>query len=84
MNPATVAARSATEYREGKNLVEMITEDLVAERIAVDVYRDMVRNFGDKEPTTRRMIEGILAQEEEHANDMHDLLGAHQGRSSLK
>ncbi len=84
MNPATVAARSATEYREGENLVEMITEDLVAERIAVEVYRDMVRYFGDKDPTTRRLIEGILAQEEEHANDMHDLLVAHQGRSSLK
>jgi bacterioferritin len=84
MNPATLAARSATEYREGKNLVEMITEDLVAERIAVEVYRDLVRYFGDKDPTTRRMIEGILAQEEEHANDMHDLLVAHQGRSNLE
>jgi bacterioferritin len=84
MNPATVAARSATEYREGKNLIEMITEDLVAERIGVEVYRDMVRYFGDKDPTTRRLIEGILAQEEEHANDMHDLLVAHQGRASLK
>jgi bacterioferritin len=84
MNPATLAARSATEYREGKNLVEMIKEDLVAERIAVEVYRDAVRHFGDRDPTTRRMIEGILAQEEEHANDMHDLLVAHEGHSDLK
>jgi bacterioferritin len=78
-NPATFAARSATEYREGKNLVDMIKEDLVAERIAVEHYRDMVRYFGEKDPTTRRMVEDILAQEEEHANDMHDLLVAHEG-----
>ncbi len=83
MNPATLAARSATEYREGKNLVDMIKENLVAERIAVEVYRDMVRHFGDRDPTTRRMLEGILAQEEEHANDMHDLLVAHEGQANL-
>lgn len=83
LNPATLVSRSATEYREGTNLVDMIKEDLVAERIAVEVYRDMVRFFGDRDPTTRRMLEGILAQEEEHANDMHDLLVAHEGRSDL-
>jgi len=80
LNPATLIARSATEYRQWNSLVEMIKEDLVAERIAVEVYRDMVRFFGDRDPTTRRMLEGILAMEEEHANDMHDLLAVHEGR----
>ncbi len=84
LNPATLASRSATEYREGKNLVDMIRENLVAERIAVEVYRDLVRYFGDKDPTTKRMLESILAQEEEHANDMHDLLVTHEGRMSQK
>lgn len=84
MDPATFSSRSATEYREGKNLVDMIMENLVAERVAVEVYRDMVRYFGDRDPTTRRMIESILAMEEEHANDMHDLLVAHEGKSLLK
>ncbi|HTM45878.1 MAG TPA: ferritin-like domain-containing protein [Polyangiaceae bacterium] len=84
MDPATFGSRSATEYREGKNLVDMIAENLIAERVAVEVYRDLVRFFGDRDPTTRRMIEGILAQEEEHANDMHDLLVAHEGKSPLK
>ena len=83
-DPASLVGRSATEYREGKNLVEMIKEDLVAERIAVEVYRDLVRFFGDRDPTTRRMLEDILAQEEEHANDMHDLLVAHEGRATMK
>jgi bacterioferritin len=61
----------------------MIKEDLVAERIAIETYRDLVRYFGDKDPTTRTLLERILAQEEEHANDMHDLLVAHQGRPML-
>jgi len=82
-DPATFAARSITEYREGKHLVDMIKEDLVAERIAVEHYRDMVRYFGEKDPTTRRLLEDILAQEEEHANDMHDLLVAHEGSPPL-
>ena len=82
-DPSTFAGRSATEYREGKNLVDMIKEDLVAERIAVQHYRDMIRYFGDKDPSTRRMLEDILAQEEEHANDMHDLLVAHEGSLPL-
>jgi bacterioferritin len=82
-DPATFAARSATEYREGTNLVDMIKEDLVAERIAVEHYREMVRYFGEKDPTTRRMLEDILAQEEEHANDLHDLLVAHEGLPPL-
>jgi bacterioferritin len=83
-DPSTFAARSTTEYKEGKNLVDMIKEDLVAERIAVEHYRELVRYFGENDPTTRRMLEGILAQEEEHANDMHDLLVAHEGRPSLE
>src|SRR6202035_499655 len=63
LDPSNFASRSATEYREGKDLVDMIKEDLVAERIAVEHYRDLVRHFGDKDPTTRRMLEDILAQE---------------------
>jgi len=84
LNPAGVANRSATEYVEGENLVDMIKENLVAERIAIETYRDMVRYFGDKDPTTRVMLERILAQEEEHANDMHDLLVSHEGRPMLE
>src|SRR5499425_2941946 len=71
MNPDGVASRAASEYVEGNNLVEMIKENLVAERVAIETYRDMVRYFGDKDPTTRVLLERILAQEEEHANDMH-------------
>jgi bacterioferritin len=82
-DPATFAERSVTEYRQGKNLIDMIREDLVAERIAVEHYRDLVRHFGEKDPTTRRILEDILAQEEEHANDMHDLLVAHEGTPPL-
>jgi rubrerythrin len=83
MDPAGLTARSATEYREGNDLVEMITEDLVAERIAIESYRGWIRLLGDHDPTTRRMFEDILAQEEEHANDLHDLLVARQGVPSL-
>ena len=64
--------------------MDMIKEDLVAERIAIETYRDMVRYFGDNDPTTRVMLEHILAQEEEHANDMHDLLVSHEGRPMLE
>jgi bacterioferritin len=84
LDPSTFSGRSATEYREGKDLVDMIKEDLVAERIAVEIYRDLIRFFGEKDPTTRRMLEDILAQEEEHANDMHDLLIAHEGTPRLR
>ena len=68
---------------EGANLIEMIKENLVAERIACEHYRELVRYFGDKDPTTRVMMEGLLAKEEEHANDMHDLLVAHEGNPKL-
>jgi bacterioferritin len=84
MNPAGLSTRSATEYGKADNLVDMIKENLIAERIAVEHYRDLVRFFGDKDPTTRVMLEGILAQEEDHANDMHDLLVAHEGKPFLK
>ena len=83
-NPADVTARAATEYVEGGNLIDMIRENLVAERIAIEHYRDLIRYFGDKDPTTRTLLERVLAQEEEHANDMHDLLVAHEGRPMLK
>jgi bacterioferritin len=78
-NPETLTARSASQYAEGANLVDMIRENLIAERIAVDHYRELIRYFGNDDPATRSMLEGILATEEEHANDMHDLLVAHEG-----
>jgi bacterioferritin len=82
-NPNTLTSRSASEYGTAGNLVEMIKENLIAERIAVDHYRELIRYFGDKDPGTRTMLEGILVVEEEHANDMHDLLVAHEGRPML-
>ena len=74
-NPEGLLTRSHAEYVEGDTLTEMIKEDLVAERIAIDSYREMVRYFGADDPTSRRMIEGILAVEEEHADDLVSLLG---------
>lgn len=76
-DPATLVARSAAQYATAPDLAGMIRENLVAERIAVDHYRELVHHFGDRDPTTRRMIEQILAVEEEHANDMADLLARH-------
>src|SRR5215472_15025308 len=84
LNPDGVGSRAASEYVEGSNLVEMIKENLVAERIAIETYRDMVRHIGNKDVTTRVLLERILAQEEEHANDMHDLLVSHEGRPMLE
>src|SRR5271156_2702022 len=83
-NPEGLASRAASQYVEGANLVEMIKENLVAERIACEHYRELIRYFADKDPTTRVMMEGILTNEEEHANDMHDLLVAHEGKPMLK
>jgi bacterioferritin len=83
-NPEGLASRSASQYVEGGNLIEMIKENLVAERIACEHYRELIRYFADKDPTTRVMMEGILTNEEEHANDMHDLLVAHEGNPPLK
>ena len=74
-NPEGLLTRSHAEYVEGDTLTDMIKEDLVAERIAIDSYREMVNYFGNDDPTTRRMIEGILAVEEEHADDLVSLLG---------
>ena len=73
-SPEGLATRSHAEYVEGEDLASMIEEDLVAERIAIDSYGEMIRYVADKDPTTRRMLEGILAVEEEHAEDMADLL----------
>ncbi len=81
-SPEGLAMRSASQYAEG-NLIEMIKENLIAERIACDHYRELIRYFADKDPTTRVMMEGILTNEEEHANDMADLLVAHQGKPML-
>ena len=73
-NPEGLAARSHAEYVEGDSLVDMIKEDLVAERIAIESYSEMARYFGEKDPTTRRMVESILAMEEQHAEDLASLL----------
>src|SRR5262245_43270792 len=83
LNPEGVGDRAASEDAAGENLVDMTTEGLLAERVAIETYREMVRYFGEKDPTTRVLLERILAQEEEHANDMHDLLVTHEGRPML-
>ncbi len=75
-SPDTLTARSHAEYVAGNNLVEMIKEDLVAERIAIDSYREMALFIGDGDSTTRRMLEEIMAVEEEHADDLSSLLAA--------
>ena len=82
-NPQGLASRSASQYIEGANLIEMIRENLVAERIACEHYRELIRYFGDDDPTTKVMMESLLSKEEEHANDMHDLLVAHEGKPML-
>ena len=74
MNPDGLLSRSHSEYVEGQNLVDMIREDLIAERIAIDSYTDMIRYVGDNDITTRRILEGILAVEEEHADDLVSFL----------
>lgn len=73
-NPQGLVSRSHAEYAEGTTLIDMIKEDLVAERIAIDSYREMIKYFGNDDPTSRRMLEGILAMEEEHADDLVNLL----------
>ncbi len=74
LNPEVLAGRSHSEYIEGKGLIDMIREDLVAERIVIESYSEMIRFLGSDDPTTRRMLEAILAEEEDHANDLHTLL----------
>ena len=80
--PDGLTARSHAEYVEGDTLISMIKEDLVAERIAIDSYREMIQYFGEKDPTSRRMMEGILAKEEEHADDLAELLGSFPDESN--
>jgi len=74
-SPEGLLTRSHSEYVEGSDLKEMIQEDLVAERVAIESYSEMIRFIGNDDPTTRRMLEEILAVEEEHADDLVDLLG---------
>jgi bacterioferritin len=73
-NPEGLLMRSHAEYVEGETLTDMIKEDLVAERIAIDSYREMITYFANDDPTSRRLLEGILAVEEEHADDLVSLL----------
>ncbi len=73
-SPQGLADRSHSEYAPGKDLLDMIEEDLVAERVAIDSYSEMIRFVGDTDSTTRRMLESILAMEEEHADDLANLL----------
>jgi bacterioferritin len=77
MNPDVLSKRSHAQYVEGKDMIDMIKEDLVAERIAIDSYKQMIAYVGEKDPTTRRLLESILEKEEEHADDMANLLTAH-------
>lgn len=73
-SPEGLLTRSHSEYVEGATLIDMIKEDLVAERVAIDSYGEMIRYIGNDDPTTRRMLEGILAMEEEHADDLANFL----------
>jgi bacterioferritin len=74
LSPEGILTRAHSEYVEGTNLIDMIKEDLVAERVAIDSYREMIEYLATNDPTTRRMLEGILAMEEEHAEDLVTLL----------
>ena len=74
LNPAGLLSKSHTEYQEGETLVDMIREDLVAERIAIESYKELIDYVGKDDSTTRRLFEWILGEEEEHADDMSDLL----------
>jgi bacterioferritin len=80
-SPEGMLTRSHSEYVEGETLIDMIRENLVAERIAIDSYREMIQYFGSDDSTSRRMLEGILAVEEEHAEDMSSLLEKFGGDS---
>jgi bacterioferritin len=76
LSPEGMLTRSHSEYVEGQSLVDMIREDLIAERVAIESYGEIIRYIGEKDPTTRRLMEQILAKEEEHAEDMQNLLAA--------
>ena len=73
-NPEGLLTRSHAQYAEGNSLIDMIKEDLIAERIAIESYMEMIRYFGENDPTSRRLMESVLEQEEEHADDMATLL----------
>lgn len=79
MNPMGICDRSHSEYVEGESLADMVKEDLIAERIAIESYGEMVRFIGDGDPTTRRLLEGILAVEEEHAEELASMLATLSG-----
>jgi bacterioferritin len=80
LDPDTLTARSHAEYKPGHDLRDMVKEDLIAERIAIDSYREMINYIGDRDTTTKRILEHVLAQEEEHADDMADLLDGWVGK----
>lgn len=84
MNPEGLAGRSHAEYVDGGTLEEMIRENLVAERIAIEAYAEIIRWLGDDDPTTRRLLEDILKAEEEHADDLASLLGTLEVKSPKK
>lgn len=84
LDPSHLLGKSHTEYQEGDGLAEMIREDLVAERIAIESYKEMIAFVGENDPTTRRLFEWILGQEEEHANDLADLLKSFDGEKVRK
>jgi bacterioferritin len=74
-NPATLTDRSHAEYDDSEDIKAMIKANLIAERVAIETYRQMIAKIGDTDPTTKHMLVGIMATEEEHADDMRDLLG---------
>lgn len=74
-NPVGIAERSHAEYDDSSDIKSMIKANLIAERIAIETYRQMIERIGDTDPTTRHMLVSIMAVEEEHADDMRDLLG---------
>jgi bacterioferritin len=77
-NPGTVAQRTATEYGTSNDILKLVEENLIAERIAIMVYRELIEWFGTADPTTRRMLEEILKDEEDHADSLSDLLPTHK------
>jgi bacterioferritin len=80
LNPDTLTKRSHAEYKEGSDLRDMVKEDLIAERIAIDSYRQMINYIGDRDTTTKRLLESILEQEEEHADEFADMLDGWIGK----
>lgn len=79
-NPDGLSKRSASEYQEGSGLLDMIREDLIAERIAIDTYKEMINYIGANDPTTRRLLEEILEKEEEHAEDLSNMIVSMDGK----